>query len=55
MLLRAATLLDGEPFAVTEMLSPVFDEPLAADLFRFSPPPGEPVLPLPGTSPYAAQ
>jgi hypothetical protein len=46
VLLRAATLLDGEPFAVTEMLEPVFDEPLAAELFRFSAPPGEPVLPL---------
>ncbi|MDX6645905.1 MAG: hypothetical protein QOK40_1632 [Miltoncostaeaceae bacterium] len=46
VLLRAATLLDGEPFAVTEMLEPVFDEPLEPGLFRFAAPAGEPVLPL---------
>jgi hypothetical protein len=46
VLLRAAALLDGEPFAVTELREPVFDEPLAADLFRFTAPPGTPVVPL---------
>jgi hypothetical protein len=46
VLLHAAALLDGEPFALAEMLQPVFNESLAEELFRFTAPPGVPVLPL---------
>jgi hypothetical protein len=46
VLLRSAALLNDEPFAVTELREPVFDEPLAAGLFRFTAPPGTPVVPL---------
>jgi hypothetical protein len=46
VLLRAAALLEGEPFAVAELREPVFDEPFPAELFRFTAPPGTPVVPL---------
>jgi hypothetical protein len=41
VLLRSAGLLDGEPFAVSEVLSVAFDETLPDELFVFEAPPGE--------------
>jgi hypothetical protein len=43
VLLRLATFLDGEPFAIHEFVSVAFDEEIADDVFVFVPPPGEEV------------
>jgi hypothetical protein len=41
ILLRIATFIDGEPFAVAEFTSVAFDEEIDEELFRFVLPPGE--------------
>ena len=43
ILLRLATFLDGQPFAIHEFLSVTFDEEIADDVFVFVPPLGEEV------------
>ena len=48
VLLRAAAMLQDQPFAVAEIRELAFDEPLNPALFRFEPPPGVPVVPLSG-------
>ena len=44
VLLRSASLLDGEPFATCEFLSVVFDQEIASERFVFVPPAGEEVV-----------
>ena len=41
VLLRIATLMDGEPFAISEFVSVAFDEEIAEERFDFVLPPGE--------------
>ena len=43
VLLRTAALLDGEPFAVLEVVQTAFDERFPPETFVFVPPPGEEV------------
>lgn len=40
VLLRSISLLDGEPFALTEVVGIVFDEPIPEERFVFEPPAG---------------
>jgi hypothetical protein len=40
VLLRSVSLLEGEPFALTEFLSIAFDEQIPGERFVFEPPPG---------------
>jgi outer membrane lipoprotein-sorting protein len=45
VVLRRASLVDGEPFSVTEIEEVGFNEPLLPEIFVFRPPPGVPVRP----------
>jgi len=43
VLLRVEARLENEPVGITELLEVAFDEELPEEIFRFEPPPGEPV------------
>jgi hypothetical protein len=45
VVLRRTSLIDGEPFAVTEVEEIAFNEPVLPEMFVFRPPPGVPVRP----------
>ena len=51
ILLRVASEIDGEPFAITEVEEVAFDEPFGPETFAIELPPGESFRPLHGPAP----